>query len=517
GLGLLYIISSVITYFTQRTLARTAQRTAYTMRRQLDEKLSKLPLKYFDTKTRGEIMSRVTNDVDNINNAMQQGMSQLIGSVIGIIGAVVMMLIISPLLTLITIITLPLSFGVTMFIAKNSQKYFAAQQKSLGELNGHIEEMFTGHRIVKAFGYEKKSIERFGEINTRLFNSGWKSQFISGFIFPVMNFINNLGYVAVCVAGGIFVVKKTIEIGDVQAFIQYIRMFTQPVAQSASVINMLQSAVASAERIFEVLDETEETSETEAAVPAKKTEGRVIFDNVKFGYTPEKILFESLSLNVEPGHTIAIVGPTGAGKTTLVNLLMRFYEITGGAISVDGVDTRNLKRGNLRRMFGMVLQDTWLFSGTIRDNIAYARPGAADEEIFRAAKAARADHFINALPGGYATVLNEDASNISQGEKQLITIARAVLADPSMLILDEATSSVDTRTEVQIQHAMKELMKERTSFVIAHRLSTIKDAEMILVMNEGAIVEKGTHEGLIKAGGFYSQLYRAQFTAGETA
>jgi ATP-binding cassette subfamily B protein len=517
GLSILYILSALITFFTQRTLARTAQKTAYTMRRQLDEKLSKLPLKYFDTKTHGEIMSRVTNDVDNINNAMQQGMSQLISSLIGIIGAIVMMLIISPLLTLITIITLPLSFGVTMFIAKKSQKFFAAQQKSLGELNGHIEEMFSGHRIVKAFGYEKKSVERFGEINTRLFDSGWKSQFISGFIFPVMNFINNLGYVAVCVAGGIFVVKKTIEIGDVQAFIQYIRMFTQPVAQSASVINMLQSAVASAERIFEVLDEPEEKADGDGVEPNRENEGSVVFENVKFGYTPEKILFESLSLDVKPGHTIAIVGPTGAGKTTLVNLLMRFYEISGGKIIVDGVDTRMLKRGALRRMFGMVLQDTWLFSGTIRDNISYARPEATDGEIFRAARAARADHFINALPGGYSTVLNEDASNISQGEKQLITIARAVLADPSMLILDEATSSVDTRTEVQIQHAMKELMKDRTSFVIAHRLSTIKDAEMILVMNEGAIVEKGTHEGLIKAGGFYSQLYKAQFSAGETA
>ena len=517
GLSILYILSALITFFTQRTLARTAQKTAYTMRRQLDEKLSKLPLKYFDTKTHGEIMSRVTNDVDNINNAMQQGMSQLISSLIGIIGAIVMMLIISPLLTLITIITLPLSFGVTMFIAKKSQKFFAAQQKSLGELNGHIEEMFSGHRIVKAFGYEKKSVERFGEINTRLFDSGWKSQFISGFIFPVMNFINNLGYVEVCVAGGIFVVKKTIEIGDVQAFIQYIRMFTQPVAQSASVINMLQSAVASAERIFEVLDEPEEKADGDGVEPNRENEGSVVFENVKFGYTPEKILFESLSLDVKPGHTIAIVGPTGAGKTTLVNLLMRFYEISGGKIIVDGVDTRMLKRGALRRMFGMVLQDTWLFSGTIRDNISYARPEATDGEIFRAARAARADHFINALPGGYSTVLNEDASNISQGEKQLITIARAVLADPSMLILDEATSSVDTRTEVQIQHAMKELMKDRTSFVIAHRLSTIKDAEMILVMNEGAIVEKGTHEGLIKAGGFYSQLYKAQFSAGETA
>ena len=332
-----------------------------------------------------------------------------------------------------------------------------------------------------------------------------------------MNFINNLGYVAVCVAGGIFVVKKTIEIGDVQAFIQYIRMFTQPVAQSASVINMLQSAVASAERIFEVLDEPEEKADGDGVEPNRENEGSVVFENVKFGYTPEKILFESLSLDVKPGHTIAIVGPTGAGKTTLVNLLMRFYEISGGKIIVDGVDTRMLKRGALRRMFGMVLQDTWLFSGTIRDNISYARPEATDGEIFRAARAARADHFINALPGGYSTVLNEDASNISQGEKQLITIARAVLADPSMLILDEATSSVDTRTEVQIQHAMKELMKDRTSFVIAHRLSTIKDAEMILVMHEGAIVEKGTHEGLIKAGGFYSQLYKAQFSAGETA
>ena len=456
-------------------------------------------------------MSRITNDTENINNALQQGLPQILSSLIGILGAVIMMLVISPLLTLLTIITLPLSFGATMFIAKRSQKYYMTQQKSLGELNSHVEEMLTGHKIVRAFCYEKRSMERFEEVNNALYNAGWKSQFISGFIFPMMNFINNLGYVVVCVAGGVMVAKKAIQIGDVQAFIQYIRMFTQPVAQSASMINTLQSAVASAERIFEILNEPEESSDEGLAEAPAKPVGAVDFKGIKFGYSADKILFDGLDLKIEPGHTIAIVGPTGAGKTTLVNLLMRFYELNAGSITVDSLDIGKLKRGSMRRMFGMVLQDSWLFNGSIRDNIAYGKDKATEDDIIRAAKTARADHFIRALPNGYDTVLNEEASNLSQGEKQLITIARAILADPQILILDEATSSVDTRTELQIQKTFAELMKDRTSFVIAHRLSTIRDAELILVMNHGRIVEKGRHEELLKANGFYAELYKSQF------
>jgi ATP-binding cassette subfamily B protein len=507
----LFVFNGIFTYIMQVNLSVIAQKTVYNLRKEMDEKISRLPLKFFDTRTSGEIMSRITNDTENINNALQQGLPQILSSLAGILGAVVMMLVISPLLTLLTIITLPLSFGATMFIAKKSQKYYMTQQKSLGELNGHVEEMLTGHRIVRAFCYEKKSIDRFEEMNGTLYNAGWKAQFISGFIFPMMNFINNLGYVVVCVAGGVMVAKKAIEIGDVQAFIQYIRMFTQPVAQSASMINTLQSAVASAERIFEILNEPEESSDENSAVAPAKPRGAVDFNGIKFGYSADKILFDGLSLKIEPGHTIAIVGPTGAGKTTLVNLLMRFYELNAGNITVDGLDISKLKRGSMRRMFGMVLQDSWLFNGSIRDNIAYGKDNATQDEIVSAAKTARADHFIRALPDGYDTVLNEDASNLSQGEKQLITIARAILANPQILILDEATSSVDTRTELQIQKTFAELMKDRTSFVIAHRLSTIRDAELILVMDHGKIVETGRHEDLLKKNGFYAELYKAQF------
>ena len=507
----LFVFNGIFTYIMQINLSVIAQKTVYNLRKEMDEKISRLPLKFFDTRTSGEIMSRITNDTDNINNALQQGLPQILSSLAGILGAVVMMLVISPLLTLLTIITLPLSFGATMFIAKKSQKYYMSQQKSLGELNGHVEEMLTGHRIVRAFCYEKKSIDRFEEVNGALYDAGWKAQFISGFIFPMMNFINNLGYVVVCVAGGVMVAKKAIEIGDVQAFIQYIRMFTQPVAQSASMINTLQSAVASAERIFEILNEPEESSDENSAVAPAKPRGAVDFNGIKFGYSADKILFDGLSLKIEPGHTIAIVGPTGAGKTTLVNLLMRFYELNAGNITVDGLDISKLKRGSMRRMFGMVLQDSWLFNGSIRDNIAYGKDNATQDEIVSAAKTARADHFIRVLPAGYDTVLNEDASNLSQGEKQLITIARAILANPQILILDEATSSVDTRTELQIQKTFAELMKDRTSFVIAHRLSTIRDAELILVMDHGKIVETGRHEDLLKKNGFYAELYKAQF------
>jgi ATP-binding cassette subfamily B multidrug efflux pump len=508
----LYIISAIFSFIQQYVMAGVTQKTVFDMRRDVNDKLARLPLKYFDSRSHGEIMSRVTNDVDTISTTLQQSMTQLITSACTIIGVVIMMLTISPMLTLITILTLPLSFIVTMTIAKRSQKNFAAQQKELGELNGHIEEMFTGHKIIKAFRREAQSLQHFNEINDRLYSVGWRAQFISGLIFPLMGLINNIGYVIVCVVGGVYVTRGYIELGDVQAFIQYSRQFTMPIAQTANIANILQSTIACAERVFEVLDETEEIPDSADAKVIRNPKGEVQFQNVKFGYKEGVTLMEDMNIDVKQGQTIAIVGPTGAGKTTLVNLLMRFYEINGGKILVDGVDIREMRRGDLRTMFGMVLQDTWLFNGTIKENIAYGREGATDEEIIQAAKAAHADHFIRALPQGYNTVLNEEASNISQGEKQLLTIARAILADPAILILDEATSSVDTRTEVYIQKAMKELMKGRTSFVIAHRLSTIRDAELILVMNNGTIIEMGNHKELLAKGGFYADLYNSQFT-----
>ncbi len=507
-----YIISALFSFIQQYTMAGVAQRTVYAMRRDVNDKLALLPLKYFDSRSHGEIMSRVTNDIDTFSTTLQQSMTQLISSICTIIGVMIMMLSISPMLTLITIITLPLSLITTMTIAKRSQKNFAAQQRELGDLNGHVEEMFTGHTIVKAFRRETKSIREFNEINDRLYNVGWRAQFVSGMIFPLMGLINNIGYVIVCVVGGIYVTKGYIKLGDVQAFIQYSRQFTMPIAQTANIANILQSTIACAERVFEVLDETEEIPDKTNARTILCPKGEVQFQNVKFGYKEDVTLMEDMNIDVKQGQTIAIVGPTGAGKTTLVNLLMRFYEINGGKITVDGIDIRDFKRGDLRTMFGMVLQDTWLFNGTIKENIAYGREGATDEEIVQAAKAAHADHFIRALPLGYNTILNEEASNISQGERQLLTIARAILADPAILILDEATSSVDTRTEVNIQKAMQALMKGRTSFVIAHRLSTIRDAELILVMNNGSIIEKGTHKELLDQGGFYADLYNSQFT-----
>ncbi len=512
----LYVISAVFGFIQQYVMAEVSQRIVFDMRKDLNDKLTRLPLRYFDSKTHGEIMSRITNDIDTISSSLQQTMTQLISSICTILGVIVMMLSISPMLTLITLVTLPLSFVVTMTIAKNSQKFFGAQQKELGILNGHIEEMYTGHKIVKAFKYERKSIDKFTTVNDRLYHAGWKAQFVSGIIFPMMNFVNNIGYVLICVVGGIYVTKNMIELGDVQAFIQYSQQFTQPIAQTANIANILQSTIACAERVFEVLDETEELPEREDATRIESPKGIVRFEHVKFGYKEDSPLMDDMNIHVSEGQTIAIVGPTGAGKTTLVNLLMRFYEINGGRITVDGIDIRDMKRSSLRTMFGMVLQDTWLFNGTIKENIAYGREGATDEEIFAAAKAAHADHFIRALPDGYATLLNEEASNISQGEKQLLTIARAILADPAILILDEATSSVDTRTEVYIQKAMASLMKGRTSFVIAHRLSTIRDAELILVMNNGTIIEMGTHKELLAAGGFYADLYNSQFTGAYT-
>jgi len=508
----LYIISSIFMYVQQFIMAGVAQRTMYQLRKEVDEKLSRLPLKYFDTRTHGEIMSRAVNDMDNLSTTLQQSITQLISSVVTLLGVVVLMLTISPLLSLIVLLTLPLSLFVTMGIAKRSQNYFRRQQRALGELNGHVEEMYAGHKIVKAFGREAQSLAEFTERNERLYEAGWRAQFVSGIIMPLMRFIGNIGYVFVAVVGGVMVTRGAIAIGDVQAFIQYAQQFTQPITMLANFANVIQSSMASAERIFELLDEQEEVPEAQDALVNEHPEGAVQFEHVRFGYAEDNILMEDMNIDVRPGQMIAIVGPTGAGKTTLVNLLMRFYEVNDGQILVDGVNITEMKRGALRRTFGMVLQDTWLFNGTIRDNIAYGRENATESEVVRAAKAAYADHFVRTLPEGYNTVLNEDATNISSGQKQLLTIARAFLADPEILILDEATSSVDTRTEMQIQKAMTELMQGRTSFVIAHRLSTIRDAELILVMNHGTIIEKGTHEELLAKNGFYADLYNSQFT-----
>jgi len=510
--GGLYTISAVFIYLQQYLMAGVAQRTVYTMRKQVEEKLSRLPLKYFDSQTHGEILSRAVNDMDNISTTLQQSMTQLITSVVTIIGVIILMLTISLLLSLVVFITLPLSLLVTTVIAKRSQRYFARQQRALGELNGHVEEMYTGHKIVKAFGHEAQSIAAFDEMNDKYYNAGWRAQFVSGTIMPLMRSIGNLGYVFVSVIGGIMVTRGAITIGDVQAFIQYTQQFTQPITMLASIANTIQLTIASAERVFELLDEPEEQPDAADAQVIESPQGEVQFEHVSFRYKEDVPLIEDMHIEAQPGQTIAIVGPTGAGKTTLVNLLMRFYELDSGEILVDGVNITQIKRGDLRRTFGMVLQDTWLFNGTIRENIAYGREGATEEEIIRAAKAARADHFIRTLPESYNTVLNQDATNISQGQKQLLTIARAFLADPAILILDEATSSVDTRTEMAIQKAMGELMKGRTSFVIAHRLSTIRDADMILVMNHGSIIEQGTHLDLLAKGGFYADLYNSQFT-----
>jgi ATP-binding cassette subfamily B protein len=507
----LYTVSAVFNYAQQYIMAGVAQKTVYALRRDVDAKLARLPLKFFDARTHGEILSRVTNDIDTIATTLQQSMTQLVTSVVTIVGVIVVMLTISPLLTLIVLVTMPLYGLVTGVVAKRSQQYFAAQQKELGRLNGHVEDMFTGHTIVKAFGHEDRSIERFNLINERLYTAGWKAQFVSGVIMPLMTFIGNLGYVIIAVVGGIFVTQGRIAIGDVQAFIQYSQQFTWPIVQTANIANIIQSTVASAERVFELLDETEEIPERTDAIVIDAPRGDVAIDHVDFSYSADAPLIEDLSIDVHQGQTIAIVGPTGAGKTTLVNLLMRFYEIDRGRITIDGVDLRDMQRGALRSIFGMVLQDTWLFNGTIRDNIAYGRDDAGEEEIVRAAQAAHADHFIRTLPQGYDTILNEEASNISQGQKQLLTIARAVLADPAILILDEATSNVDSRTEVLIQQAMSTLMQGRTSFVIAHRLSTIRDAETILVMNKGHIIEHGNHRELLAQGGFYADLYQSQF------
>ena len=513
----LYVLSAAFSYLQQFIMAGVSQKVVYDLRRDIDEKLARLPLKFFDSHTHGELLSRFTNDVDNISATLQQSITQVITSVTTVVGVLIMMLTISPILTLISIIVIPLSGILMMMVVKRSQKYFIGQQKKLGELNGHIEEMYTGHNVVKAFGHEKKAINEFDEVNEGLYDVGWRAQFLSGLVMPIINFIGNLGYVLVAVVGGVLVTKGRITVGDIQAFIQYNRQFTQPIAQVAQISNIIQSTVASAERVFELLDEEEVIPEPVNPVKAKADCGAVEFEHVKFGYREDRILINDMNIKAEPGQMVAIVGPTGAGKTTVVNLLLRFYELNGGRILVDDVDITEMNRADLRKKFGMVLQDTWLFNGTIRDNIAYGKKNATEEEIIAAAKAAHADHFIRVLPEGYDTILNEEVSNISQGQKQLLTIARALLADPEIMILDEATSSVDTRTELQIQNAMKTLMKGRTSFVIAHRLSTIREADVILVMKDGDVIETGNHETLMDQNGFYADLYNSQFNQEEEA
>lgn len=508
----LYVVSALFLYLQQYLMSGVAQKTVSALREDVEAKFSRLPLRFFDSKSHGEILSRAVNDLDNISSTLQQNLTQLITSLLTVIGIVIMMLTISWILTIVVVLTLPLSVAIVAAIAKRSQEYFVRQQKALGELNGHVAEMYSGHAIVTAYGHEGRSVATFDDLNEKCYDGAWRAQFATGVMFPIMMFVGNLGYVAVAVIGGILVTRRSIAIGDIQAFIQYSRQFSMPITQLSSIANTLQLTIASAERVFELMDEAEEPADTPvAAVPAKPS-GDVRFDHIAFSYHPEVLLIDDMVLTVAPGQMVAIVGHTGAGKTTLVNLLMRFYDVNAGAIRVDGIDIRDLGRGDLRRMFGMVLQDTWLFSGTIRDNIAYGREGASETEVVQAAKAAQADHFIRTLPDNYSTVINEEATNLSQGQKQLLTIARAFLADPAILILDEATSSVDTRTEVLIQEAMGRLMKGRTTFVIAHRLSTIRNADVILMMAHGRIVEKGTHQALLDAGGRYAELYQSQFT-----
>ncbi len=506
-----YILSALFSYFAQYVMADVAQQTVFSLREEVDHKLSKLPLKYIDSHSTGDLLSRVTNDIDNISTTLQQSLTQIITSVITIIGVIIMMLTINPVLTLIVLITLPLGALLSRPVIKRSQSYFLTQQTQLGLLNGHVEESYTGHAVIKSFNQENQIMHKFTELNDSLYDVSVKAQFVSGLIMPIMSLVSNLGYVFIAVLGGQYVISGRISVGDIQAFIQYTRQFMQPINQVANIANILQSTVASAERIFEILDAENEVAEETSPDVISNPKGQVSFKNVKFGYNPNKPLMQDISFNAKAGQTVAVVGPTGAGKTTLINLLMRFYEIQGGSINVDGVDITKLRRGDLRNLFGMVLQDTWLFKGTIKDNIGYSKENASLEEIKAAAKAAFADQFIETLPDGYDTLINEEGSNISQGQKQLLTIARAILADSTILILDEATSNVDTRTEGHIQKAMNRLMEGRTSFVIAHRLSTIKNADMILVMKQGTIVEKGTHEELLAEGGLYANLYNSQF------
>ena len=507
----LYLISALCTFIQGIIMTGVSQKTTYRLRKEISEKINRMPMNYFDTKPVGEVLSRVTNDVDTLGQSLNQSATQMITSVTTLIGVLVMMLSISPLMTLIAILILPVSVILISFVMKHSQKYFRGQQAYLGNVNGQVEEIYSGHNIIKAFNKEEDVIRTFNETNGKLYESAWKSQFFSGMMMPVMQFIGNLGYVGVAILGGFLAIRNVIEVGDIQSFIQYVRNFTQPIQQVAQVTNMLQLTAAASERVFEFLEEDEEVQTVENPVSTEGLRGRVEFDHVHFGYNPDKIIINDFSAKVEEGQKIAIVGPTGAGKTTMIKLLMRFYDVNSGAIKIDGHDIRDFNRNDLRKMFGMVLQDTWLFHGTIMENLRYGRLDASDEDVIRAAKAAHAHRFVQTLPGGYNMELNEEASNVSQGQKQLLTIARAILADPKILILDEATSSVDTRTEVLIQKAMDSLMKGRTSFIIAHRLSTIRDADLILVMKDGDIVEQGTHEALLAKNGFYADLYNSQF------
>ena len=507
----LYVVSALCSFIQGMIMTGISQKTTYRLRKDITEKANRMPMDYFDTKPVGEVLSRVTNDVDTLGQSLNQSATQLITSVTTLIGVLVMMLSISPLMTVVALLILPISVGLISFVMKHSQKYFSGQQEYLGNVNGQVEEVYSGHNVIKAFNKEDDVIHEFDRTNDKLYESAWKSQFFSGMMMPVMQFVGNLGYVGVAILGGFLAIKKTIEVGDIQSFIQYVRNFTQPIQQVAQVTNMLQLAAASSERVFEFLEEKEEDQTVEHPVSVEGLHGNVQFENVHFGYNPEKIIINDFSANVKEGQKIAIVGPTGAGKTTMIKLLMRFYDVNSGSIKIDGHDVRDFNRSELREMFGMVLQDTWLFHGTIMDNIRYGKLDATEEEVIQAAKAAHVHRFVQTLPGGYQMEINEEATNISQGQKQLLTIARAILADPKILILDEATSSVDTRTEVRIQKAMDNLMKGRTSFVIAHRLSTIRDADLILVMKDGDIIEQGTHTQLLAQNGFYAELYNSQF------
>jgi ATP-binding cassette subfamily B multidrug efflux pump len=512
---ILYIVSAVFAYIQGYIMSKVSQDITYSFRKDITNKINRIPLKYFDTRPYGDILSRVTNDIDLISTSLNQSMIQVITSITMVVGILIMMLTISIDMTMIALVTLPITFLLVRTIIKYSQKYFKEQQALLGKLNGHIEEMYSGHIIVKAFNREEHAINQFNKINNELYTTAWKSQFLSGLMMPITHFISNLGFVGVCIMGGYLAVHDKIKVGDIQAFIQYVRQFNHPIAQTANIANILQSTAAAAERVFEFLDVKEEVKDISDYKVIKDLKGNINFDNIVFGYDEDNIIIKNFSIDIKAGQKVAIVGPTGAGKTTIVNLLMRFYDVQKGSIKIDGIDIKEMRRFDLRKMLGMVLQDTWLFNASIKDNIAYGKLDATDEEIEEAATLAQIDHFIHTLPEGYNTIINEDASNISSGEKQLLTIARAILTNPAVLILDEATSSVDTRTEVLIQEAMHNLMKGRTSFIIAHRLSTIRNADLILVISDGKIIEQGTHDELLAKKGFYSELYNSQFGVAE--
>jgi ATP-binding cassette subfamily B protein len=513
----LYLASAVFSFIQGWIMSRVSMDITYRFRKDITEKINRMPFKYFDNTTQGEVLSRITNDVDTVNQTLNQSLSQIVTSVVTVIGVLIMMLSISWQMTLVALLVIPLSMVVVVLIVRQSQKYFKQQQDYLGHVNGHVEEMFGAHVVVKAFNGEARSIEQFDGLNDTLYSSAWKSQFLSGLMMPIMNFVGNIGYVAIAILGGYLAAQNAITVGDIQAFIQYVRSFTQPISQIANISNVLQQTAAAAERVFEFLAEEEEIPDVEDPVQLDQVEGQVVFQNVQFGYTPDKIVINDFSADIKPGQKIALVGPTGAGKTTMVKLLMRFYDVNSGAILVDGHNIKDFKRDDLRDHFGMVLQDTWLYNATIMENIRYGQLGASDEDVIAAAKSAHVDHFVRTLPEGYNLVLNEEATNISQGQKQLLTIARAIVSKPRMLILDEATSSVDTRTEVLIQQAMDNLMRNRTSFIIAHRLSTIRNADWILVMDEGDIVEQGVHQELLERDGFYAEIYYSQFEYAEVA